>query len=94
LMRYAPESLLSVAVRLLIVAYDRAKAGLVNPNLLKSPEFLQLVKNVVEPLVEKGKLCCCSVVCGNSVIQNEFLQAISTRGHTTRSGHRPDYLQV
>lgn len=78
LMRYAPESLLSVAVRLLVVAYDRAKAGLVNPNLLKSPEFLQLVKNVIEPLVEKGELCCCPAVCGNPVIQNEFLRAIST----------------
>ncbi len=78
LMRYAPESLLSVSVRLLVVAYDRAKAGLVESNLLESPEFLELVRDVIEPLLERGELCCCPAVCGNPIVQSEFLKALST----------------
>ncbi len=77
LARYAPESLLSVSVKLLVIAFDRARYGLVSGELLRSPEFVQLVREVIVPELLEGELCCCPAVCGNPTIQERFLQALA-----------------
>ncbi|MEO2241836.1 MAG: cobaltochelatase subunit CobN, partial [Euryarchaeota archaeon] len=75
--RYAPESLLSLAVELVTIAYDRAQHGLVSRELLTSPAFVQLVREIIVPELLKGELCCCPAVCGNPAVQQRFLQALS-----------------
>ncbi|WP_457614321.1 cobaltochelatase subunit CobN [Methanopyrus sp.] len=77
LTRYAPESLFSLAVSLLVIAYDRAQHKLISENVLKSWEFIALVRDVIVPELLRGTLCCCPGVCGNPVVQQRFLEALS-----------------
>ncbi|WP_456467430.1 cobaltochelatase subunit CobN, partial [Methanopyrus sp.] len=74
--RYAPESLLSLSVELVTIAYDRAQHGLVSRELLTSPAFVQLVREIIVPALLRGELCCCPAVCGNPAVQQRFLQAL------------------
>ncbi|MHC1581210.1 MAG: cobaltochelatase subunit CobN, partial [Methanopyraceae archaeon] len=88
LARYSPEGLLSVAVKLLVIAHDRARHGLVSRELLRSPELVALVREVIVPALLRGELCCCPAVCGNPVTQERFLQALAAY-ETLIPGVRP-----
>ncbi|WP_456484313.1 cobaltochelatase subunit CobN [Methanopyrus kandleri] len=77
LARYSPEGLFSLAVSLLVIAYDRAQHKLINEEALKSREFVALVRDVIVPELLRGVLCCCPGVCGNPVVQQRLLEALS-----------------
>ncbi|WP_456481805.1 cobaltochelatase subunit CobN [Methanopyrus sp.] len=77
LARYAPEGLFSLAVKLLVIAYDRAQHKLIGEDVLRSREFVALVRDVIVPELLKGVLCCCPGVCGNPTVQQRFLEALS-----------------
>ncbi|WP_457619948.1 cobaltochelatase subunit CobN [Methanopyrus sp.] len=77
LMRYAPEGVFSLAVSLLVIAYDRAQHKLISGDVLRSQEFVALVRDVIVPELLRGTLCCCPGVCGNPVVQQRLLEALS-----------------
>ncbi|WP_088335201.1 cobaltochelatase subunit CobN [Methanopyrus sp. KOL6] len=77
LARYSPEGLFSLAASLLVIAYDRAQHKLINEEVLKSREFVTLVRDVIVPELLRGVLCCCPGICGNPVVQQRFLEALS-----------------